>query len=353
MRISFVPMNLRIYRDGRFFYFNFKEENLMTKGILKSALLILLAVSLLSGCTASTSSSPEKKFIVGINQLAEHPALDDARLGFEEALKEAGVEVEFVYQNAQGDIPTSLSISQKFARDKVDLIYAIATPAAQSSKQATNEIPILFSAVTDPVLAELVQSMDSPGGNVTGTSDATPMKAQLETFKKLDPSIVKIGILFNTSEVNSEIQVNQAEELAKELGLEIVAMGVSNINDIPQAMDSLIKNIDGFYAITDNMIASAIAIVADKLNNAGIISVGAEGSMVDGGLLVSDGISYFELGRQTAQMAKLILVDGKNPSEIPAESAKETTSVFNPDTLSKLGLDVNNPVFKDAQAVGN
>lgn len=324
----------------------------MTKGILKSVLLILLAVSLLSGCSASTSSKDDK-FIVGINQLAEHPALDDARLGFEEALKEAGIEVEFVYQNAQGDIPTSLSISQKFARDKVDLIYAIATQAAQSSKQSTSDIPILFSAVTDPVLAELVESIEKPGGNVTGTSDATPMKAQLETFKKLDPNIENIGILFNTSEVNSEIQVNQAKEFAKDLGLVIVEMGVSNINDIPQAMDSLIKDIDGFYAITDNMVASAVAIVADKLNNAGIVSVGAEGSFVEGGLLVSDGISYFELGRQTAQMAKLILVDGKSPSEIPSESAKETTAVFNPDTLSKLGLDENNQVFKDAKAIGN
>ena len=320
------------------------------KGILKS-IVVVIVVAMLGGCTAGGAAKDEK-FVIGINQLVEHPALDDAREGFIKGLEELGVEAEIVYQNAQGDIPTSLSIAQKFVSDNVDLIYAIATPAAQSSKQAASEIPVLFSAVTDPVASELVESMENPGGNVTGTSDATPMKEQLSMFKKLDPSIKKVGILFNTSEINSEIQVAQAKEFANELGLEIVDMGISNINDIPQAMDSLIKNIDGFYAITDNMVASAIAVVADKLNSNGIISVGAEGSFVEGGLLVSDGISYFELGRQTAQMAKAILVDGKSPTEVPAEQAKGTTAVFNKATLEALGIDPSNEVFEGATEAG-
>ena len=320
------------------------------KGILKS-IVVVIVVAMLGGCTAGGAAKDEK-FVIGINQLVEHPALDDAREGFIKGLEELGVEAEIVYQNAQGDIPTSLSIAQKFVSDNVDLIYAIATPAAQSSKQAASEIPVLFSAVTDPVASELVESMENPGGNVTGTSDATPMKEQLSMFKKLDPSIKKVGILFNTSEINSEIQVAQAKEFANELGLEIVDMGISNINDIPQAMDSLIKNIDGFYAITDNMVASAIAVVSDKLNSNGIISVGAEGSFVEGGLLVSDGISYFELGRQTAQMAKAILVDGKSPTEVPAEQAKGTTAVFNKATLEALGIDPSNEVFEGATEAG-
>lgn len=320
------------------------------RGILK-AIAIITLVALMGGCAAG-GSSEEEKIVIGINQLVEHPALDDAREGFIKGLEELGVEAEIVYQNAQGDIPTSLSIAQKFVSDKVDLIYAIATPAAQSSKQATSEIPILFSAVTDPVASELISSMESPGGNVTGTSDATPMKEQLSMFKKLDPSISKIGILFNTSESNSEIQVAQAKELAGELGLEIVEMGIANINDIPQAMDSLIKDIDGFYAITDNMVASAIAVVAEKLNSNGIISVGAEGSFVEGGLLVTDGVSYFELGRQTAKMAKAILIDGKSPSEVPAEKSIGTTSVFNKSTMEALGVDPSNEVFEGATEVG-
>jgi putative ABC transport system substrate-binding protein len=292
-----------------FFYLLKKGGAKMRKRGFLKAIAIITLVAMMGGCTAG-GASEEEKIVIGINQLVEHPALDDAREGFIQGLEELGVEAEIVYQNAQGDIPTSLSIAQKFVSDKVDLIYAIATPAAQSSKQATSEIPVLFSAVTDPVASGLISSMESPGGNVTGTSDATPMKEQLSMFKKLDPSIKKIGILFNTSESNSEIQVAQAKELAGELGLEIVEMGIANINDIPQAMDSLIKDIDGFYAITDNMVASAMAVVAEKLNSNGIISVGAEGSFVEGGLLVTDGVSYFELGRQTAAMAKPIIKDG-------------------------------------------
>lgn len=320
-------------------------------GILKT-MAVAISITLLSGCAATEAPAEEKKLVIGINQLVEHPALDDAREGFIKGLEELGIEAEIVYQNAQGDIPTSLSIAQKFVSDKVDLIYAIATPAAQSSKQASSEIPVLFSAVTDPVASELIESMESPGGNVTGTSDATPMKEQLSMFKKLDPSITKIGILFNTSESNSQIQVAKAKEMSGELGLEIVEMGISNINDIPQAMDSLMKDIDGFYAITDNMVASAISVVSEKLLSKGIISVGAEGSLVKGGLLVSDGVSYFELGRQTAQMAKAILVDGKAPSEIPAEKSTGTTSVFNKATMEALGIDPGNEVFEGAEDVG-
>ncbi len=175
----------------------------------------------------------KKKFKIGINQLTEHPALDDARRGFEDGLKELGINAKINYQNAQGDIPTATTISQKFVKDEVDLIYAIATPAAQSAKQATKDIPILFSAVTDPVAAQLIDSMENPGGNITGTSDESPMDKQLQLFKDLDKNINKIGIIYNTSEPNSQVQVEMAKELAPSLGLEIIPIGISNINDIP------------------------------------------------------------------------------------------------------------------------
>lgn len=319
----------------------------------KIILVFLVSIMVLSGCSPKEQGgdSGTEKFVIGINQLAEHPALDDAREGFIEGLKEMGIDAEIVYQNAQGDIPTSLAISQSFVKDNVDLIYAIATPAAQSSKQATSEIPILFSAVTDPVEADLVDSVEKPGGNITGTSDASPMEAQLASFKILDPSIKKIGILFSTSESNSDVQVQMAKELAPGLGLEIVAVGISNINDIPQAMDSIIKDVDALYTITDNMVANAIAIVADKANAAKMITVGAEGSHVSGGILLSDGISYFELGKQTAVMAQSILLDKKSPADIPAESGKGTTAVFNQETLDILGLSLENEAFRGAAAI--
>ncbi|WP_313756172.1 ABC transporter substrate-binding protein [Tissierella sp.] len=324
----------------------------------KISKLVSLAVSgivFLSGCNSNVSKpnsvSEEKIFRIGISQLADHPALDDARLGFEDGLKELGINAEIDYQNAQGDIPTTMSISQKFIKDKVDLIYAIATPAAQSAKQSTNDIPILFSAVTDPVVAELVDSMENPGGNVTGTSDASPMDRQLQLFKDLDSNIKKVGIIFNTSEPNSQVQVEMAKDLAPSIGLEIVEIGISSISDMPQAIDSIVKKVDGIYTITDNMVASAINIVSEKAISNKLITVGAEDSHVSGGILVTDGISYYELGKQTAQMAKEILVDKTLPSNVPSQTATNTKKVFNMKTLKALEIDENNEVFKDASKI--
>ncbi len=314
--------------------------------------LVILGAFLLTACSTDngqkTISKEKDTFKIGINQLAEHPALDDARRGFEDGLKELNIDAEISYQNAQGDIPTATTISQKFVKDNLDLIYAIATPAAQATKQATSEIPILFSGVTDPVASGLIESMEHPGENITGTSDASPIDRQLQLFKDLDENIHKIGIIFNTSEPNSQIQIEMAKELAPSIGLEIIPMGVSNINDIPQTMDSLARKVDGIYTITDNMVASAINVVSEKAISNGLITVGAEESHVDGGILITDGLSYYELGKQTAHMAKKILIDGISPSDISSETASNTKKVFNENTLKALNLDKDNEVFKDA-----
>lgn len=319
--------------------------------ISKLMSLVLVGAITLTGCTGgkeTNSNSDGKVFKVGISQLADHPALDDAKRGFEDGLKELGVNANIIYQNAQGDLPTSLTIAQKLTKDKVDLIYAIATNAAQSAKQTTSDIPIIFSAVTDPVIAGLVDSMEKPGGNVTGTSDASPMDRQLQLFKDLDPNIKKIGIIFNTGEPNSSIQVEMAKELAVGLGLEIVEVGVSTINDIPQAVDSIIKKVDGIYTITDNMVASAINIVSQKAIANKIITVGAEDSHIKGGILITDGLSYYELGKQSARMAKEILVDKKSPGDVPSETSTNTKKVYNEETLKALNIDINNKAFNDA-----
>lgn len=312
--------------------------------------MALVSMLMVTGCSTAgiETVGKEKTFTIGISQLAEHPALDDARRGFEDGLKELGVEAEIAYQNAQGDIPNSLSIAQKFVKDNVDLIFAIATPAAQSAKQATGDIPIIFSAVTDPVLAELVESIESPGANVTGTSDASPMDRQLQLFKDLDSNIKNIGIIYNTSEPNSQVQIDMAKELSATMDLEIVEVGITTINDIPQAVDSIIKKVDAIYTITDNMVASAINVVAEKALENNMITVGAEDSHLSGGILITDGISYYELGKQSARMAKEILVDGKAPADIPAETASTTSKVFNEETFKSLGLDSKNIAFKDA-----
>ena len=314
-------------------------------GVMSLALTGMLA---LGGCK-SDAAGKKDTVKIGISQLADHPALDATREGFEDGLKELGVKAEIEYKNAQGEVPTSLSIAQKFVKDDADLIYAIATPAAQSAKQATQEIPILFSAVTDPVESEIVEDWETPGGNVTGTSDQAPVKEQLEMFKEIDPSIETIGILFNTDESNSQIQIDEVKELAPSLGLKVETVGVSNVNDLPQAVDSLLNKVDALYSVSDNLVASSIGLISKKLIEKKMISISAEESQVAGGLLITKGLSYYELGRQTAEMAKEILVDGKDPATLSVRKAENTVKTVNEKTLEALGLDISLPVFKDAE----
>ena len=328
----------------------------MKKSVINKLVLLGMAISLLlSGCSSDgskASASSNKDYTIGIVQLAEHPALDDARRGFEDGLKELGVDVEIVYQNAGGDIPTTVSISQKYVNDGVDLIYAIATNAAQSAKQVSHKIPVLFSAVTDPVEAEIVDAWDNVGGNVTGTSDMAPTAEQLKMFKELDPSIETIGILYNTSEPNSQVQVEEVLKLAPGLGLEVKTVGVNNINDIAQAIDSLLNKVDALYGLSDNLIASSVELVSTKLIENNMISICAEESQVGGGLLITNGLSYYDLGKQTAGMAKEILVDKVAVSSIPVGLAEKTIVTVNENTMKALGLDENLPLLKDAVKVG-
>lgn len=313
--------------------------------------LIMMVIMFLVIAGVKSNAQEGKKFKIGISQFAEHPALDDVRRGFEDELKSLGVEADITYKNSQGDTGVAGVIAQKFVSDKSDLIFGIATVSAQAAKQSTDKIPVLFSAVTDPVNSQLVKTMDKVGGNVTGTTDATPMEKQLELFKKINPEIKRIGIIYNTSESNSEIQVANAKEIGAKLGLEIRAVGVNNINDIPQAVNSLVSKVDGFYTITDNIVASAINLISMAANERGLVTVGAEEAHVKGGILLTDGLSYYELGRQTGRMAKEILVDGKKPEDMPVETLANTTKVVNEKTMKKLKLNKELPVFEGAEFI--
>ena len=321
------------------------------KSLVALFLITVLSSLLLVACgNKEDSRSSGGGFQIGINQFTEHPALDQVREGFIKELEEiGGFKVDFM--SAQGDMANTISISEKFVADKKDLIFAIATPSAQSTKQVTSELPIVFSAVTDPVEIGLVEDFNKPGGNITGTSDESPIEKQLELFKILDENIKTIGIIYNTGEINSQVQIENAKKAAKDLGLEIEAIGVNNINDIAQATDSLIKKVDGIYTITDNMVASAINLVAEKATANNIITIGAEEAHVKGGILMTDGLSYFELGRQSARMVKEILVDKKDPASFPCEKAESTSKVYNEKNLKQLGLDINNQAFKDANRI--
>ncbi|AFM00627.1 MULTISPECIES: ABC transporter substrate-binding protein [Desulfitobacterium] len=330
----------------------------MKKGSLKRMLGISLSLVLalgLAGCGstapstketpqgAAQGSSEEKQVKIGIIQIVEHPALDAAREGFLETFKangyEEGKNLTIDNKNAQNDQSLLNSIAQKFATSDLDLILAIATPSAQAMASATDEIPILITAVTDPVEAKLVDSMNKPGGNISGTTDMNPIKDQLELLKKLVPTAKTVGVIYNAAEVNSEVQVRIVKEEAPALGLEIVTTTVASSADVLQAAQSLIGKVNAIYVPTDNMVVSAAQSVVQVANANKIPLISGESSVVDAGGLGTIGINYKNLGAQTGEMALRIL-DGAKPADMPVEGQKNFDIVLNQEAIDLLGIEV-------------
>ncbi|SHJ27667.1 ABC transporter substrate-binding protein [Lutispora thermophila] len=326
--------------------------------------ILLFIISLLSGCvnTSAIGNNQEREstiqpsnFIeIGIIQIVEHPALDSARQGFIDALASKGFEdgenIRIDFQNAQGDFPTAQTIAQNFASNKKDMIFAIATPAAQAAFNATKEIPILITAVTDPVDAGLAKSLGKPETNVTGTSDAAPMERQFELLKRLIPDAKNIGIIYNTSERNSEIQVDLAKKLSDKFGFEIITKGVTNTNEVPQVLDSLASKIDVLYVPTDNLVASAIAIISEKCMERKVPVVGSEKGHVEGGAIATEGIDYYKLGFQTGLMAVEVL-NGSKTHDMPITTIKDTTLTINAMTAEKLNISIPQDLMERAEVI--
>ena len=308
----------------------------MTKKILVGAVCSTL---ILSGC----GTSAKKQVTIGISQIASHPALDSAREGFIAGLEKEGFKsgdnIVIDVQNAQGDIPNSQLIAQNFVSQKKDMIFAIGTPAAQSAANATSEIPIFITAVTDAVKAGLVESTEKSGTNVAGTSDAVPIDNQLALMKTLLPSVSKVGILYNTSEINSEVQIEQIKELAPNHGLEIIVAGVSNTNEISQALQSIIGDVDVIYALTDNVAASAMPLITTEAMDRGKAVIGAESAHVEAGALATEGINYYDLGFQTGLMAAKVL-GGDDISGMPVSTLSEMELVINEAAVAKLAITI-------------
>lgn len=264
----------------------------------------LFSFGLLGGCGSNNQATSDQK-VVGIVQLVEHDALDAANKGFRDALKERGYEegknLKIDNQNAQADQSNLQNIGQRFVSNHVDLIYAIATPAAQTVANLTKDIPIVGSAITDYVGAKLVKSNDVPGGNVTGTSDMNPIKDQVDLLIKLCPNAKTIGCVYTSSEVNSEIQFKAMKEYAESKGLKVEAATISNVNDIQQAAQSLVGKVDAFYLPTDNVIASSMPTLISVTEAAKKPVICGESNMVKAGGLATYGVDYYELGRQPRQ----------------------------------------------------
>jgi putative tryptophan/tyrosine transport system substrate-binding protein len=318
------------------------------KSLLFGAMTMLLGMTILSGCGSSEKSSADdgdKKYVIGVTQIVEHPSLDAAFDGFKKALAENGFKegenVEFDVQLAQGDPSNSQTIAKNLVGDGVDLIFANSTPSAQHALNATKEIPIVFTSVTDPVGAELVKSFDEPGENITGTSDNHPEATSKTIFFMTDELEAKnIGIIYNSGEQNSVVQAKEVKKLVEEKGAKLVEASVSTSAEVKQAAESLVGRVDAIYIPTDNTVVSALESVISVANDKDIpLFVGELDSMKKGAVAAS-GFSYEDLGYETGLMAVKILKGEKKPSEINVEYPKNFKLMFNKEAAEAQGVEV-------------
>lgn len=317
---------------------------------------VLAACALAAGCGGSEQGTPgERMYRIGIAQLVEHNALDAANKGFVDGLKERGFEegknLTIDRQNAQADQSNLQNIAQRFVSAKLDLICAIATPAAQTIANAATDIPITGTAITDYVGAKLVKSNEKPSTNVTGTSDMNPVKEQVDLLMKLCPQAKTVGVIYCSSEVNSEVQVRAMQDYAQSKGLTVRTATISTVNDIQQAAQSLVNEVDAFYEPTDNIIASAMPTLIDITNGAKKPVICGEPNMVKAGSLATYGIDYYKLGRQTGQMAADILEGKSKPADMPIQTARELTITVNKTNAALLGITIPDDVLKDAEII--
>lgn len=291
---------------------------------------------------------------IGITQIVEHPALDACRKGVIDKLKELGYEegknVKYDIQIAQGNIATANQIAKKFVGDKKDLIVAIATPSAQAVANLTKNIPIVISAITDPVGAKLVKSLEKPGGNITGTTDMSPVKEQIALFDKLNISVKRLGVIYNSGEANSRTLVNILKTVAKQRGIMVVEATVTNSNGVLMAAKSLVGKVDGIYIPTDNTVVSALESVLQVSFDNKIPVITGDTDSVVRGALASLGMDYYKLGLQTGVIVSKIL-KGEKPANIPVETLKDLDLFINESTAHKLGIKIDPELLKSAKKV--
>lgn len=308
---------------------------------MKKIGLVAICLLLACGIAFAGGSKDTGKIRIGVIQLVEHAALDASYNGFVDALAAAGYvdgqNISIDYQNAQGEQANCNTIAQKFVNDRVDLILAIATPAAQAVANLTKDIPILITAVTDPETAQLVKSNERPGTNVTGTSDLTPCAAQIQLLKRILPDAKTVGMLFCSSEQNSYFQIALAKAECDRLGLKYADYTVSNPNEIQQVVQSMAGKVDAIYAPTDNMIAAGMVTVAQVATAAKLPVICGEEGMVDAGGLATYGIDYYALGKQTGVMAVNVLGGGK-PADMPIQYLAGGELKVNETTRAALGI---------------
>lgn len=325
-----------------------KKLKMLTAGVM-----LTLAMGLMAGCGGEKKEAKkDAKVSVGIVQLVEHAALDAANKGFVDGMASKGYKegqnVTYDRQNAQADQSNLQNIAQRFVNNKVNLICAIATPAAQTVANVTPDIPIVGTAITDYKAAKLVKDNAKPGTNVTGTTDMNPIEAQLDLLLQLVPGAKTIGTIYCSSEVNSQLQVDILKAAAKAKGVEVKEATVSTVNDIQQAARSLVGKVQGIYVPTDNILASAMPTLAIVTEEAKLPVVAGEGGMVKAGGVATLAIDYYKLGVQTGEMAADILSGKSKPQDMPIQAQKDFSIVVNEANAKKIGLTIPEEILKKA-----
>ena len=301
-----------------------------------------------------TGDVADGEYVIGISQFAEHGSLDNCREGFLTGLENYGIiegeNLTVHFQNAQADTGTASQISDAFVADGVDLICGIATPSAMSAYNSTlgTTVPVIYSAVSDPVAAELANEDGTPTGNITGTSDALAVTEQLEMIRQILPDAKKIGILFTTSETNSESTIAQYKEHAADYGFEIVDSGINTLADLDMAAADLVTKVDCINNLTDNTVVSGLQTVLSYANDQKIPVFGSEVEQVKVGCVAAMGLDYVQLGIQTGEMAAKVLLGESKASEMPFEVIDEPSLYVNTAAADKIGLSLDSEVVDKA-----
>lgn len=291
------------------------------------------------GSSNGGSSKKGKTFKIGATQIVEHPSLDQAYKGFQEALKDAGLDVEFDLQSAQGEQNNVKPIADNFVADNVDLIFANSTPSALGALQATDQIPIVFTSVSDPVGAGIVEAMDQPGDNITGVVDLHP-EAIKETVQFIDKYFngANVGLIYNAGEQNSVSQIDAVKEAAEGTSLTLTERTVANTAEVQQAAMTVASEVDVLYIVTDNMVVSALDSVVGVAEDQKIPLIVGEPDSLEKGGFATFGIDYIKIGYRTGEMAVEILKGEKDPSDIPVEYPEEIKLIINKEAAEKQGV---------------
>lgn len=331
----------------------------MKKKVL-AAMMAAVVTLAMAGCGSSkggSASGGEEAYTIGISQFAEHGSLDNCREGFLEGLKEAGIEedknLEVLYDNAQADTGTASTIASNYVSKKVDMICAIATPSAGSAYNAcmNSNIPVIYTAVSDPVEAGLADEEGNSVGNITGTSDALPVSEQLQMIRELMPEAKKIGIIYTTSEANSVSTIAEYKKLAGDYGFEIVETGISALADVDLAAADMVKKADCITNLTDNTVVQGLQTVLSYANEAKIPVFGSEVEQVKNGCLASMGIDYIELGKQTGAMAAKVLKGEAEAEEMKYEICSGAEFYVNTAVAEAIGFRLDDTKVKEAAEV--